>query len=202
MRSSRISALLVVVVAACSVGLGCHHKKSVNDSCLYNTDCADDICHDGVCGARHPLTNGSSCSGNGECLSFSCQAGLCAVGIAPMGSSCLYPEECGSGDCTAGVCGQADGGVPPSDAGPQSDAGSDAPVTCVGNCVPSGVICDCNTTCGGHTYAISCDSPAAQCTCTIDGTSQGTISGDYGQCAPLDSFMVQAWAACGFPPLS
>jgi hypothetical protein len=87
------SVLLVIDLGACGGG----KKLGVNEPCATNSDCADDVCHEGICASSHPLDNGSPCAGNGECKSFLCAAGQCAAGSGPSGYACLQPEECGTG---------------------------------------------------------------------------------------------------------
>ena len=95
-----VAVLLVVTVGACG-----SRKHGVNEPCMYNTDCADEICHDGICGSSHPLSNGSPCSGNGECSSYSCAGGQCVPGSGTETYGCLYSDECASGlVCCAFPC--------------------------------------------------------------------------------------------------
>ncbi len=103
-------------LALLSLGCGSGDKKKVNDPCANNTDCADNICHSGICVSSSALSNGSTCGGKGECKSLNCVSGSCAPGTVAAGGSCLFAEECAQGadavPCTNGKCGGAspDGG--------------------------------------------------------------------------------------------
>ncbi len=46
---------LMIGASGCSDG---ENKKRVNESCSDNTDCADDICHKGICADPNPADNG------------------------------------------------------------------------------------------------------------------------------------------------
>lgn len=111
-RGSCWGALLIIALgAACSDGDS--PKKSPGDPCLGNTDCADTICHDGICASATPKGLGSSCHGDFECDSWRCEGGVCVAGLRPAGEACLSAAECASGRCTSGLC----GGAPPADGG-------------------------------------------------------------------------------------
>ncbi len=105
----------VRLLAAVVFMIGCSDKggkKKINDPCLSHTDCADNICHRGICASPNPKQNGAGCSGYGDCLSFSCIGGVCAPGQHASGSVCLNPQECSSRICVGGKCGggSLDGG--------------------------------------------------------------------------------------------
>ena len=89
-------------------------KKAVNEPCDNSTDCADQICHNGVCGSSDPRGQGSPCSGAGDCKSFHCVNNLCLAGIAKAGTACRHGEECASKQCVNNVCSSG------------ADAGTDA----------------------------------------------------------------------------
>jgi hypothetical protein len=237
-RLAPLVALLVVVALA-----GCGGKHGTNDPCATNTDCADDVCHDGVCASSHPLSNGATCKGNGDCLSYHCAANAaaagkaCAPGTVVDGGLCLHTEECAAGTCNTGHCTLelADGGVtadaplqadaaaqadaparsdasvladapPPPDGATPTDAGvASCPVSCSSATNPT--VCLCQGTCGGHSYAMSCDSPAGVCTCLLDGTQSAQVTGDWGSCVTSDTQIISDWhsqspTGCGFPPFA
>ena len=54
--------LSILILASC----GSEDKKATNDPCKNNTDCADNICHQGICAASARQALGQPCSGNGE----------------------------------------------------------------------------------------------------------------------------------------
>lgn len=94
------SLVLVLALAACSGS----DKKKVNSPCQSNTDCADSICHLGVCAAGQPAALGQKCAGPGECRSFRCETEICREGKGTLGTDCLYDEECESQRCLGGKC--------------------------------------------------------------------------------------------------
>jgi len=102
-------------------------KKAVNQPCVNNTDCADQICHAGICASSSPKDNGGSCTGPGECKSFVCTNGKCAAGVRPLGGNCLHNEECASNKCLSNSC-AGGSGADAGDAGP-SDANLDKGAT-------------------------------------------------------------------------
>lgn len=113
-------ALVLVLIAIAQSACGSPSKlKPVNGPCANNSDCADNICHAGICASAKPLKNGAACDGNGVCRSFRCVSGRCEQGSNPAGSGCLHGEECADRTCASGHCGPlpVDGGVdaPPAD---------------------------------------------------------------------------------------
>ncbi len=104
-------------------------KRAVNDPCIANTDCADKICHLGICASSTPKDQGQTCTGNGECKSFICKNGICAKGTAGLGTECLHDQECSSGLCKLGKCasGSSDGGLDGSGGGPDGPDAATAP---------------------------------------------------------------------------
>jgi len=119
MMRSRISFLAILIAFAIGCGDSETTKKKVNQPCLDNSDCLDNICHTGICASANPHQNGESCGGNGECRSFLCVSGSCQQGQNPSGTACLYNEECSSASCVSGKCAS----------GPKPDAGVDLPAT-------------------------------------------------------------------------
>jgi len=110
---SAVALMLALLVAGCSdepAGL------PANASCSSNNDCADRVCHAGVCAASKLGEVGAPCQGNGECKTFNCVGGICARGKLKDGADCIYDVECESGFCTSGrKCGypqRKDAGVP------------------------------------------------------------------------------------------
>lgn len=99
-------------------GCGQDAKKAVNDPCINNSDCADDICHNGTCCSPNPADNGGPCQGPGNCKSFKCVSSKCAPGTTADGQPCRYSEECASKMCISSKC----------QAQPKPDAGVDAGV--------------------------------------------------------------------------
>lgn len=92
--------VMISLLAACAS----QDRKQVNAPCANNTDCADNVCHAGICASSSPLTNGETCTGRGQCRSFNCVAGRCEPGIRPAGADCLHDEECSGLVCSAGGC--------------------------------------------------------------------------------------------------
>lgn len=87
--------------------------RGLNEPCENNTDCADNICHAGVCASSgdKALRNGQPCWASAQCRSFSCSGGICVPGAGPKGTDCLYDEECAARLCVDGRCGAlGDGG--------------------------------------------------------------------------------------------
>jgi len=91
-------------------------KKSAGEQCTNSSDCADNICHRGICVSPNPRDNGSPCSGIAQCKSLNCQSSICVPGKSAKGVKCLNKEECESSTCSGGFCTsisvQVDGGVP------------------------------------------------------------------------------------------
>ena len=87
-----------------AVGCGTADKKQVNEQCTAASDCADNICFDGICAAATPEDNGQPCAGHGNCKSFYCVQGVCIAGNRPQGFKCLHGQACTSGVCQAGAC--------------------------------------------------------------------------------------------------
>jgi len=119
-------------LALLALAAGCSDDpegKPVNASCATNNDCADHVCHSGVCASADPLDVGKPCQGNGQCKSYNCRGGICRKGITEQGKDCLRHEECLHGRCSEhyGVCGGkgADGGPP--DSGKPDAPKPDAP---------------------------------------------------------------------------
>jgi hypothetical protein len=118
-RAIALLAAVLLAAAACSSG---EEKRGVGDKCLHSSDCADAICHAGICVSRHPLQNGAACASDAECRSLRCRGGVCVPGVRADGEICLYDEECASSACVSELCG---GTLP--DTGPAPDAGPDLP---------------------------------------------------------------------------
>ena len=112
--------------------------KEVNHPCDTNSDCADGICHSGVCASSSPKSNGQSCKGRGECKSLNCVGYKCVPGNQLAQADCINDEECKSRECVNGKCKgklQPDAGAdsaPPDkgkpDAPAPDKASADAPV--------------------------------------------------------------------------
>ncbi len=118
-------ALLLLLLWACSDDQPT--GKAVNNPCDYNDDCADGICHSGVCASPSPRSNGQSCKGHGECKSLSCVNLKCVPGDGQGGKQCINHEECTSGVCKKGECTgkiQPDAGA---DSAPPDQGKPDAP---------------------------------------------------------------------------
>ena len=122
-----VSGLLVGSVAL--AGSGCSDQQDgqpPNALCTSNTDCADYICHGGICANSDPVVEGKPCLGHGDCKSYNCRGGACRSGIVKAGGECLSNVECLHGYCGPyGVCGGPgkDGGAPdlPNPDAPKSD---------------------------------------------------------------------------------
>ncbi len=110
-----------VMVAVVTLLAGCSDETGglpVNSTCSNNQDCADRVCHAGVCASATPVEEGSACSGNGDCKSFNCLGGVCRSGKLPDGEGCIRGEECVSGTCNQlGKCGALKQDAAPPDAG-------------------------------------------------------------------------------------
>ncbi len=116
-RKAPITIILLLVISALALGCGQDDKKKkVNQQCKANTDCADDICHRGICASPYPVDNGQPCAGNGNCKSMTCKGNICMGGKSPTGFACLNKEECESMVCKEGFCalasGKLDSGAP------------------------------------------------------------------------------------------
>jgi hypothetical protein len=111
--------LITLLLVAGGLTAGCGQedkKKAVNELCTAENDCADNICHRGICVSKSPAANGATCIGNGFCKSLNCNVSSCAPGKSLQGVKCIHNEECESSVCSAGLCaktsGQLDGGFP------------------------------------------------------------------------------------------
>ena len=102
----------VVLLSACAddpTGAG------VNTPCSSNNDCADQVCHAGVCAAAEPKKVGQACGGAGDCESYNCTGGVCRAGKRTPGEQCIRDAECATRLCgAAGTCAGKgpDGGAP------------------------------------------------------------------------------------------
>ena len=113
-RLAFITVVSLLVCPACTHDL---EKLLVNETCTENTDCADNICHTGICASPTPSDEGQPCSGSGDCVTYNCVHGFCAPGTRADGEPCLKDAECVSGRCNAARrCGPT-----------ALDAGPDAP---------------------------------------------------------------------------
>ena len=125
--SKMVPRVLLGLVLLGLVLLGCSDegKRTVNEPCQNNTDCADEICHRGVCASSSPRSNASPCAGPGHCRSFTCENGVCQPGRLSEGNACRYDEECAGNRCQGGQCAK---GLAPDSSGPDSqiDGGHDA----------------------------------------------------------------------------
>ena len=67
-----------VALLSLLMSLGCSKDgKKVNDPCANNTDCADSVCHQGICASAKPLNNGEPCDGDGTLV----DAGYATIAI-------------------------------------------------------------------------------------------------------------------------
>ena len=98
-----LGCLIIGLSAGCG-GEEAVGNRPVNDPCTNNVDCADNICHLGICASESPKANGEACKGPGDCLSFVCSSGKCQQGKKAAGSDCLKKEECASKSCVSGKC--------------------------------------------------------------------------------------------------
>jgi len=116
--------MAALIMAACSADDGGGAAGSV---CAAKTDCADHVCHKGLCASPAPADNGQPCASAASCLSYLCVGGVCVAGKDPGGGPCLNGQECASGRCVNGKCDAAKG---PTDAGrpDRSSGGKDAGV--------------------------------------------------------------------------
>jgi len=103
--------LIGLFLAAASAAGGCSGKTRANvgDPCVNNTDCADQICHLGICGSNNAKDNGSTCRNNGECKSFLCLGSTCAQNSRKAGEACRHGEECQSKACLSLKCSGGNG---------------------------------------------------------------------------------------------
>jgi hypothetical protein len=160
MRSRFFSIFVVSLVAA--VACSDDGKKGVGDNCANNTDCADAICHSGICVSRNPLKNGDPCQNNGFCKSLLCSGGKCTQNALADGETCLNAEECTSNKCVSGTCGG--GGSP--DAAGRADAGSS-------RCEPG------FTDCGGQCVDLKTNPlHCGKCDKPCGGTDAKCVSGE------------------------
>ena len=118
-----VCAVLLLLAGACSDEVS---GLPVNGTCQTNSDCADHVCHAGVCASPAPKKHGQACAGNGDCgvqqaCTFSAADGyaLC-LGTGALGVSCDSGTQCVSTFCNGGVCSQC-----------QLDADCDGGGTCV-----------------------------------------------------------------------
>ncbi len=108
MFKSRLSQTGAAIAGLCLL-LACSDDGGglpANAPCTSNADCADRICHSGMCAAAAQVGEGSPCHGHGDCKSYNCLGGVCRDGKLKDGQACIRDEECQSGQCNAtGTCG-------------------------------------------------------------------------------------------------
>lgn len=124
-RGSLGGVLLIITLGAACSGAD-SPKKAPGDPCLGNSDCADTICHTGICARSSPKSAGSACRGDFECASWRCEGGSCVAGVRRSGEPCLSDVECASGRCSGGLCADTQRDAGP-DQRPPRDAAADAP---------------------------------------------------------------------------
>lgn len=165
----------LIILTACAMLTwawcpGCSDdKKKTGETCSNNTDCADSLCHSGICVSRNPLSNGNPCQNSGYCKSLNCTAGKCVQNTLTGGSECLNDEECASQTCSSGTCGVSspDSGSGRDDAGTGSpdtsavtpDTSAATPDTSI--CQPPKKLCgvDCVDTSTDKAHCGDCDKP-------------------------------------------
>lgn len=176
----RLSLLLVVpmlalLYSACSDDSS---LKSVNEACASGAECAEAICHRGLCGTTSPKPLGDPCVGDAECQSWTCTVG-CTAGTQPPGAECLLAEECAaSADCGDPVCDEGTCSCPlrPNDAAePQPDGGAhstDGPV----GCAPGETDCggSCVDTMYDNQHCGKCNNPCLEPDFCTEGLCLGT----------------------------
>lgn len=101
------------------------------------------------------------------CDATSCQCAVDGANTTSFSSAGVCAMGSGVGGVFASMCGAmaSDAGAP--DAG--TDAGAAACGTTTPGCGGGASGCNCTDTCGGHTYAMTCD--ATSCQCTTDGAN-------------------------------
>jgi len=130
MRASKypVKRATLVYLASLALWIGCNDpgsKRQTNDPCINNTDCADQICHLGICASATPRGSGGACNGPGDCRSFNCVNRLCVAGSKQGGQPCLHHEECASKSCQSKKC-VAKSAPDAGDAGPGDSGPGDA----------------------------------------------------------------------------
>lgn len=140
---------------SCALGLGLavahcgdDSPQPVNGTCQVDADCAEQICHAGICASPKPVDNGTACEGDGDCKSYNCVSGSCAAGVTQTDEACRNNEECATLNCVSGTCALKDDGATcaddaeckggicykqactksctgPDDCGPRQDCGTD-----------------------------------------------------------------------------
>jgi|GEM_PF-1263443 sugar lactone lactonase YvrE len=216
MHTSSVKLLIILsLIAISSAPLGCSDQtttgRPVNDPCRTITDCADQICHRGICVAATPKDEGGSCTGPGDCVTHNCDNGICVAGTGSAGTDCRDAEECLSGQCLSGICADiVDGALPhdssaPRDGGidglPPTDANSDAPKDGSDPWWCNGGV-ECPTSGSGCSEAFctpsGCDEKLKKGFCFIDGKCYAdgdTKAGDICQgCLADDSTKTAEWS--------
>ena len=174
-RRPILSVALLLALAGCSDDDDT--KTAVGGSCAASTDCAEAICHAGICVAASPLDNGVACQGDAWCKSLGCKGGTCAQNDRANGKACLHAEECAAGNCRAGFCAapNPDAAVKPDVAAAAPDSGPVPDTTPAGDQGPtvtnSGKICP--PACPGAEACVmlSTSTQKGMCLATCDGTS-------------------------------
>jgi len=90
MRSERLAAVVVSLLAACAAG----DKHKLGDLCAKDDECVSGRCDERVCKAAAPAGPGEPCEHPLQCRSERCLDGRCGPGLRADGADCTDDLQC------------------------------------------------------------------------------------------------------------
>lgn len=164
-----LAGLAAHIASSCGDG-----GKGIGVACIEDSECVDNICHGGMCGAADPARLGETCGHDGECISYNCEDSRCVQGGRKLAEACRDGAECASGNCEDGACALRKAGAT---CGADGDCGSG--MCHAGVCVPP---CKTDADCGKGEHCSSDNGVRLFCFKKSYPAGIGTPCGGDGTC--------------------